>query len=332
MESGIKRVWASLFRTSCTINLVACLAFAGCVHGKAENRGAAHPTMTVAEAADFLEFLPESPAPKKRHCILSPGQLDVLAPPGAVGDGTWAFVNLQDEPQGCAFRQGFVATAKLSGPRPSPLADAGRGSGSSPQVVPFDGVCSESPDNEREATAGCAKKPHQDASSNANRIMAKQSPGAGERLAAVYANRQGYESIESQVLGWYGERREGCVAFASTALRQVGALIPGDALVEADPVSIVTKPFVEYLLGELRYQRIDNVADAQPGDIGVTVSDPKFEGYPTHVFVFMGWQSKKDLMALVVDNQGYTHPRPLLKSADPKYVDKDPTAFFVRPL
>jgi hypothetical protein len=64
----------------------------------------------------------------------------------------------------------------------------------------------------------------------------------------------------------------------------------------------------------------------------VTVSDPKFEGYPTHVFVFMGWQSKKDLMALVVDNQGYTHPRPLLKSADPKYVDKDPTAFFVRPL
>lgn len=267
----------------------------GCLHTGQVGRSHAPHTVVMGSGAEFWDYLPDSPAPKKGRCLLEAGSFGALAPPGTVGTGELAFVNFSETPSGCAFRQGFVRTAMILGGHPHPLGESAEGAtGFNPSEL--------------------------------------EPSSAGDRLASLYTTRSIYDAVEKNVLTWYGERHEGCVAFASTALRFTGVPIPSDALIESDSVSIVTRPFVRYMLDNLRYQKIDDLDDARPGDIGVTAPDPAFPDYPTHVYVFAGWHSREELLALVVDNQGFMHPRPLRKSGDPQFADKDPTAYFIRPL
>ena len=113
----------------------------------------------------------------------------------------------------------------------------------------------------------------------------------------------------------------------STALRAARVPVPQRAVIEGDPISLDTRPFVRYLEQDLGWQRITDVSAAQPGDIGVTEDNPRFPGYPGHVFLFAGWKDALSMVAMVIDNQGFTHPRNLRK--DPAW-DYGPTQYFLR--
>jgi hypothetical protein len=252
-------------------------------------------TVSIPKETTFLDYLPQSAVTGKLSCNLAPGVYPVFAQPLNLENSEWVFVNFKDKPKACEFWQGFVRASALN-----------RDSHQNPQ-------------NNQSKTAQLSEE------------VKQASGGVSDRLLATYGTQSGYNKIEHDVLGWYGEKREGCVAFASTALRSIGEPVPLASLKGDDAISIVTKPFVEFLTDSLGYQRIENLDDAQPGDIGVTVDDKRAPGYPTHVYVFAQWESKADKIARVIDNQGFKHLRPMNRSADPRFVDKDPTVYFLRP-
>jgi hypothetical protein len=131
-----------------------------------------------------------------------------------------------------------------------------------------------------------------------------------DRLLAYYAQSQNYRKVKAEVLSWYGTTKDGCVAFASTALRHVGIAISRDGDYDGERVSLMTRPFSLYLERELRWRRIPTPAELRPGDLVFT----REAAYPWHTYVFVRWQSRARRMAWVIDNQGHTHVRAVLGS------------------
>ncbi len=126
----------------------------------------------------------------------------------------------------------------------------------------------------------------------------------GQRLAGFYGSPGGYQQVNDDVMNWFGTTRNGCVAFMSSALRQAGYDVPQDG-----GVSTVTRPFSDYLEGQLGFQRVSNPGGLQSGDVVFTQDGPGDPGYPSHTYMFQGWADRGQGLANVVDNQGSTHVR-----------------------
>lgn len=134
--------------------------------------------------------------------------------------------------------------------------------------------------------------------------------GTHARLSEQYSSHGGYNAVRSAVRRFYPpDRDNGCVAYMSEALRQVGVPVPKTADASGSSISLVTKPFSNYLEHQLGWQRITSAADLRPGDVCFTRDNPSHPGYPAHTFMFQGWKDQARGIAWVVDNQDNVHPR-----------------------
>jgi len=148
--------------------------------------------------------------------------------------------------------------------------------------------------------------------------------GLAQRLLDHYGTRAGYKAVKADVMGWFGTTKNGCVAFLSTALRQVGVAVPRDDKYDGERVSLLTRPLSLYLERELGFRRVDDARELRPGDVAFT----EHSDYPWHVYVFVSWKDKGKLIANVIDNQGATHPRYLFSSGSHNWT---PFAYALRP-
>lgn len=135
--------------------------------------------------------------------------------------------------------------------------------------------------------------------------------GTGNRKAFdFYKVRENYDAVYREVLSFYPQgRRNGCVAFMSTALRMSGTPVPLSLLIQGESVSLVTKPFAQYLTEYLKWKKILRPSELRPGDVVLTEDDKNYPGYPAHTYLFYGWSSQKDGIGLVIDNQDFVHER-----------------------
>ncbi len=134
-----------------------------------------------------------------------------------------------------------------------------------------------------------------------------------QRLARSLATAADYRALRRAVLAWHHTTRNGCAAFVSTALRNVGIDLPLDRRIEGLNPSRITLGLAMFLR-DAGWQRIDDPDALAPGDIVFSVDDPCCAGFPAHVFLFAGWDGaagRRHRIARVIDNQGFRHPRPL---------------------
>jgi hypothetical protein len=139
---------------------------------------------------------------------------------------------------------------------------------------------------------------------------ARASP-PGARLHRYLARADNDRAVRREVLTWHRTMRNGCVAFASTALRRVGVAVPERGLRDGEGVSRITRAFSGFLEEELGWRRIARPRDLEVGDLVFTTDAPCCPGYPAHVFVFAGWRSRARAVALATDNQGRRRARRL---------------------
>jgi cell wall-associated NlpC family hydrolase len=145
---------------------------------------------------------------------------------------------------------------------------------------------------------------------------------SGQDFSDFYTNEYNYKQVYRNVMSWFGGTSNGCVAFASTALRFLGVNVPQNGLWNGERVSLLTKPFSAYLQDKLGWTRVTQSKELRPGDLVFTVDEPKAPGYPAHVFMHAGYEDAARLISLAVDNQEFTHPRALAGD-----VKKDYSAF-----
>lgn len=134
------------------------------------------------------------------------------------------------------------------------------------------------------------------------------------KLFNFYSQRVNYNKVYDNVMGWFGTRTNGCVAFMSTALRMIGVDVPQNGYLDNEPVSLVTRPFSRYLEEKLGWKRFTNPNDLRPGDVVFTQTAPNDPGYPAHTYMFHSWSNKAASVAWVVDNQDFTHLRNIQES------------------
>lgn len=131
-----------------------------------------------------------------------------------------------------------------------------------------------------------------------------RSPSPGEQLADYYGEAKNYRKVKRDVMRWHKTTRNGCVAFASTALRHMGVNIPQDLKRNGFGVSRITFAFSDYL-EERDWTRSENFAELEAGDLVFTT------GYPDHVFVFHSWADSKESRVRAIDNTGRMGSRSL---------------------
>ena len=130
-----------------------------------------------------------------------------------------------------------------------------------------------------------------------------------DTLAEWYSIRSNYALVLNDVRSFYAPvRYNGCVAFISAALRRVGVEIPITTEQEESP-SLVTRPFANYLEQKLNWVRIGEASQLRAGDIVFTRDNPSYPGYPAHTYMFQSWSRKNLGIALVIDNQDFSHER-----------------------
>lgn len=131
-----------------------------------------------------------------------------------------------------------------------------------------------------------------------------------QKLFDYYSKRENYNQVFSDVLRFYPTgRSNGCVAFMSSALRRVGVNIPINGYIGGESVSLVTKPFAQYLRQQLGWQKIEDANSLQPGDVVLTEDDARYPGYPAHTYMFYGWSDQRAGIGWVIDNQDFIHER-----------------------
>jgi hypothetical protein len=150
-------------------------------------------------------------------------------------------------------------------------------------------------------------------------------PGVAERLTDAYGSSAGYRAVKKDVLRWHGTTRNGCVAFASTALRRAGVDVPERGVLDGEGISRITRVFVMYLEDQLGWIRITDARALEPGDLFFTTD--VIPGYPSHVAMFAGWADRRRAVAWVNDNQGWRRKRAL---DPPAGSTQDPFAFALR--
>lgn len=148
-----------------------------------------------------------------------------------------------------------------------------------------------------------------DLSPNTPDPIRPDAPTLNENLITWFSVRSNYNIVIQDVRKFYEPvRYNGCVAFISAALRRIGVPIPISAGSKESP-SLVTRPFYQHLERELGWVRIGAASHLKPGDIVFTKDNPSYPGYPAHTYVFKEWSKKSMGIALVIDNQDFTHER-----------------------
>ena len=130
-------------------------------------------------------------------------------------------------------------------------------------------------------------------------------PDVPAKLHAYSGTSAGYAKVQRDVMGWHKTTRNGCVAFASTALRHIGIEIPFDVRKDGFSVSRITRAFSRYLSEDLGWERIESADALKVGDVVFTVDAPCCPGYPAHVMVFDGWLKADHSIGRFLDNQGF---------------------------
>jgi hypothetical protein len=146
----------------------------------------------------------------------------------------------------------------------------------------------------------------------------KPEPDLTARLHRYYGTWDGYQKVHRDAMGWHKTAQNGCVAWASTALRHVGVAIPFDTFKDGYSVSRITGAFSRYLSEDLKWTRLDKVEELRLGDIVFTTDHPCCPGYPSHVMMFDGWV-KGHSVARFIDNQGFRVERPIVAPAGSKH-------------
>jgi hypothetical protein len=136
-------------------------------------------------------------------------------------------------------------------------------------------------------------------------------PDLTARLHAYYATRAGYAKVHRDVMAWHKTTENGCVAFASTALRHIGVEIPLTGKKDGLGVSRITGAFARYLVEDLAWTRLEDPSKLRPGDLVFTTDHPCCPGYPAHVMVFDGWARRDRSAGRFIDNQGFRVVRAL---------------------
>lgn len=155
----------------------------------------------------------------------------------------------------------------------------------------------------------------------ASSASAKEAEGSvNARLISYYAKPGNYRRVKRDVLSWHKTTTNGCVAFASTALRHVGFDIPVDAKRDGWGISRITFAFSDFL-EEKGWIRVERYDDLRPGDLAFST------GYPDHVFVFHSWSDVGHRVARVLDNRGFLSRRELSPREDS---DTAPFAYALR--
>lgn len=136
-----------------------------------------------------------------------------------------------------------------------------------------------------------------------------QNSSIHRKLFDFYSTESGYASVMASVATFYPPvRKNGCVAFMSTALRKVGVPVPFDTDDEGLSISLVTRPFSDWLKSQ-GWRVILNHEELMPGDVCFTVDAPGDPGFPAHTYMLHSWIGEDHVNGLVVDNQAFTHPR-----------------------
>lgn len=157
------------------------------------------------------------------------------------------------------------------------------------------------------------------------RAAAADPPSTSQSLAAHLTSRARDRAIRADVLAWHRTMTNGCVAYASTALRHIGVAIDERGVLDGDGVSRLTRGLVRHLEDGLGWQRITAAAALAPGDLLFTTDVACCPGYPAHVFVFLGWKHARRQIARIADNTGFRKVRPLAAGGD-----RDGFAFALR--
>lgn len=148
---------------------------------------------------------------------------------------------------------------------------------------------------------------------------------AGDELARYVGSASNDRSVRREVKRWHHTMTNGCVAYASTALRHVGVDIDEKGKLDGDGISRLTRGFSRHLEQHLGWTRVTDAKALRPGDLVFTVD--VIPEYPAHVFVFHGWIDKRRAIARISDNTGHKKSRPLFPARDSEI---DPFAYALR--
>ncbi len=151
-------------------------------------------------------------------------------------------------------------------------------------------------------------------------------PEIGAALSRYVASPRNDRTLRKEVRRWHHTLTNGCVAYASTALRHVGVDIAERGKLDGDGISRLTRGFSRHLEENLGWRRIDDAGALRAGDLVFTTDAPCCPDYPAHVVVFHGWVDRRHHVARISDNTGHRRSRPLF----PKRGDLDPFAYALR--
>lgn len=154
---------------------------------------------------------------------------------------------------------------------------------------------------------------------------AERTRTAGDELARYVGSPSNDRAVRREVKRWHRTMTNGCVAYASTALRHVGVDIDEKGKLDGDGISRLTRGFSRHLEEKLGWQRVTDARALRPGDLVFTVD--VVPEYPAHVFVFHGWIDRRRAIARISDNTGHKKSRPLFPGAGS---DIDPFAYALR--
>lgn len=135
----------------------------------------------------------------------------------------------------------------------------------------------------------------------------------GDTLATYVASSANDRALRREVREWHRTMRNGCVAYASTALRHIGVDIAEKGKLDGDGISRLTRGFSRHLEDNLGWMRVTDAAKLRPGDLVFTVD--VVPEYPAHVFVFHGWVDRRRAIARISDNTGHKKARPMFPGA-----------------
>lgn len=134
---------------------------------------------------------------------------------------------------------------------------------------------------------------------------------SGRYFSSYYTDADNYQDVYRNVMSWFKTTTNGCVAFASSALRLLGVNVPLYGNKNGLRISTLTKPFSDYLEEDLGWIRINNSQRLLPGDLVFTIDEPGYPGEPSHVFMHAGYADANRKVSWAVDNQDFTHTRAL---------------------
>ena len=155
-----------------------------------------------------------------------------------------------------------------------------------------------------------------------NIASARQRPAsASEALARYLSRRWHYRRVRRAVARWNKAYRTRSAAFVSTALRQVGIVVPRDRAIDGLGAATVTRGLSRYLEDGLGWRRIEQTRELVAGDIVFSTDAPCCPGIPHHVLVFMDWRDPARTHAQVVDHRGHLTCRPLFRSPSAQQVE-----------